>query len=337
MNRRLGFVTTLLGSALLALVGCAADATPGADDALASATQEQLAASAARLAGAYRGLGTVRPPSFIGLVLEPDGRFFADVDTGIRCVREPCPSFVRLTGSFAATDDLLRLSPAPGAERAAYHGDYRYEIAGGKLTLRRADSDWGTTWTDALESVHSYCAEAADCDDQSIASPMCYGAWACDVARTCSWRCDVPEPVSVWPADRTKLVAVSAGGGFTPPPPSGSTCAFGAGKYTVDFASGELSWEVCSFVDWGTPMRTVTGSRTLSAHELELIDEAMRAVKVTSGGACGADKPLLTIEVTSASEGTRKFFDDFYACMDPSRTYVSNIDVVFSVLHDLAR
>jgi hypothetical protein len=335
MNPKLRIASLVLGPALFALVGCGTEPT-GDGDELASASQDELAASAARLAGAYHGLGAVRPPSFQGLVFEANGRFFADVDTGIRCVRAPCPSHVRLTGRFTATRDLLRLRAEPGAETHAYHGVYRYELADGKLTLRRADSTWGA-WVDELESTASYCAEPVDCDGQVIARPLCVGKWSCAEARSCAWQCDASEPVDVWPPDRTKLVAYSPGGGFTPPPAPGSTCRVGAQRYTLDIASGELTWEVCDFVDWSTPMHPVSGSRVLTARERLKVDAAMGAVTVSAGEVCGADKPLLTIEVTSASQGTKTFFDDFYSCMDRSRTYVTNIDAVFSLFRELTR
>jgi hypothetical protein len=338
MNQKFSIASLILGSALFAVVGCGADATGSAANAdeLASASHDELTASAARLAGAYHGLGSVRPPSFQGVVFEADGRFFADVDTGIRCVVAPCPSHVRLTGRFTATRYLLRLSAEPGAETEAYHGLYRYELADGKLTLRRADSTWGA-WVNELESAGSYCAEPVDCDSQMIARPVCVGTWRCSEARSCAWQCDATGPVAIWPADRTKLVAYSPGGGFTPPPPPGSTCRVGAEKYTLDIASGELSWEVCDFVDWSTPMHSVSGSRVLTAAELAQVDAVMGALTIFTGEVCGADKPLLTIEVTSKSQGTKTFFDDFYSCMDRSRTYVSNIDAVFSALRELTR
>lgn len=84
-------------------------------------------------------------------------------------------------------------------------------------------------------------------------------------------------------------------------------------------------------------MHPVSGSRVLTARELAKVDAAMGAVTVSAGELCGADKPLLAIEVTSASQGTKTFFDDFYSCMDFGRTYVTNIDAVFSVLRELTR
>src|SRR4051812_27252988 len=39
---------------------------------------------------------------------------------------------------------------------------------------------------------------------------------------------------SIWPADATKLVVESPGGGFTPQPPPGSDCNYGEAHYTLD-------------------------------------------------------------------------------------------------------
>src|SRR5687767_282744 len=123
MNWKLGLSAFALGFAVVgsaSLTGCAADATEAGDEGdaeEAATTQEELNANANRLVGAYLGSGgSMRPPTFQGLVLERDGQFFADIDTGIRCVRAPCPSHVRLTGKFSATRNYVRLDPAAGEQ-----------------------------------------------------------------------------------------------------------------------------------------------------------------------------------------------------------------------------
>src|SRR5262245_48977928 len=110
MNSRLIVTAFLVGSAFLLLQGC----TAGADDAQDSETagQDALSSSATRLVGAFHGAGgSVRPPTFQGIVFKSNGQFFADVDTGIRCITAPCPSNVRLTGTFTATQTSLTLRP----------------------------------------------------------------------------------------------------------------------------------------------------------------------------------------------------------------------------------
>jgi hypothetical protein len=53
-------------------------------------------------------------------------------------------------------------------------------------------------------------------------------------------------------------------------------------------------------------------------------------VKISHEEICGADKPMLNIHVTSRSQGTKTYTDSFYSCMDGDRTFVDNIDEVFS-------
>lgn len=325
----------MLGSAVMAVSGCSADVAGAGDEGEtedAAATQEELTTSGARLAGAFHGAGgSTRAPTFEGIVFQQNGEFFADIDTGIRCVRAPCPSHVRLVGRFTATRSFVRLSPLAGEQAQSFHGRYRYTLANDKLTLTRAG------WTNTLDKELSYCAEPSDCSGQVLIHPMCVGGWTCGEQRSCSWQCGTPSPTSaVWPADRTQLVAESPGGGFTPPPPAGSTCAVGAQKYSLDIATRKLSWEVCDLVDWNTPMHLVTGSRTLTEAELATVDAAMNEVTAATHDFCGADKPYLYLEVTSASQGTKKYLDSFYSCQGGSDTYVDNIDGVFSAFRDLA-
>src|SRR5688572_12458590 len=113
MNWKLAFSALALGLASLAAPGCAADADPvdDADAEEAAASEDELNAAQRNLVGAYHHTsGAMRPPTFQGLVFNADGTYFADVDTGIRCVRAPCPSHVRLAGRFTATRSYVRLN-----------------------------------------------------------------------------------------------------------------------------------------------------------------------------------------------------------------------------------
>ncbi len=54
------------------------------------------------------------------------------------------------------------------------------------------------------------------------------------------------------------------------------------------------------------------------------------------GTGCGADKSTESLTITTPA-GEREFFDDFYACLaTPGRTYIANIDAVFTALYALA-
>lgn len=346
MNFKLILSVVSMGSALLlAVPGCAVDsASEETDEGTAeetAATQDELTANATKLVGAFKlgnGGGTSgRPPTFDGLVFEQSGDFFADVDTGIRCFRAPCPSNVRLTGKFTATKSYLRLSPKAGEQAHSFHGRYKYTLGtDGKLTLTRTGATWNN-WKNVLDKELSYCSEAADCGGQSLIHVMCVGQWTCSEQRSCAYKCGVPVPVNaIWPADKQTLVAESPGGGFTPPAPPGSTCAIGKAKFTLDVATKKLSWEECNWTSNGAPLHLETGSRTITAAEFATVDAAMNDVTISAGDICGADKPMLSIKVTSAAQGTKTYTDSFYSCMGGNRTYVDHIDGVFGALRDLA-
>jgi hypothetical protein len=319
--------------ALFAMQGCAADAADG-DVGEDGVGQEELRASAARLVGAYHSAGeSVRPPTFEGIVFKANGDFLADIDTGIRCVMAPCPSHVRLLGKFTATRSTLRLIPMPGEEASEFFGRYAYTLVDGKLSLERGGAE--NKWTDALTSGASYCTQPSDCEGQGLFVPMCVGSFTCGETRSCGFRCGVP--VSVFPSDTTKLVAENKGGGFAPPPPAGSRCALGASKYELDVKSSTLTFTECSFKDFSTPFVPVSGTKQLSAAQLASVVAAAKSVSITTQEMCGADKPFLEIEVTSPSQGKKTYADSFYSCMGEGRTYVDNIDEVFSAFRAITQ
>jgi hypothetical protein len=346
MNFKLALSSLLLGASFLSVPACAVDSSDAASDEdseganeEAAATQDELTANASRLAGAFHGAnnGAGLPPTFDGLVLQQNGEFFADVDTGIRCITAPCPSNVRLVGRFSATRNYLSLSPKSGERAHSFHGRYRYTLTGEKLSLTRTGAQW-RSWSNKMAKELSYCSEATDCGGQALIHPMCVGGWTCGEQRSCGWKCGVIPPVAnaVWPSDRTNLVAETAGGGFTPPPPAGSQCAIGAQKYSLDLATKKLAYETCKFVDWNTPLTKQSGNKTLTAAQMAKVDAAMQTIKISNNDICGADKPFLSISVTSTSKGTQKFADEFYSCMDtPGQKYVDNIDAIFSAFRDI--
>ena len=321
----------LVGVSLFVAAGCSV----GANEDETAASQDELTSNAARLVGAYHVAdAAIRPPTFEGIVFQADGAFFADVDTGIRCVTAPCPSHVRITGRFSAPERTITLTPSePSADEreAELYGRYSYSLDGAKLSFAREGFD---SWTNELAKETSYCAQPVDCGGQGLIVPACVGRFTCSEQRTCGWDCGAAEADTVWPSDRERLLAQTPGGGFTPPAAPGSTCALGAQRYDLDFTTRKLVWEVCSFQDWSTPLYAIRGSRQLTAAEMASIDAAMNDVAVTSEEICGADKPLLSIEVTSASQGTMKYVDSFYACMGDDMD-VDNIDGVFSAFRAL--
>lgn len=339
MNWKLAFSALALGCASLAAPGCAADADPvdDADAEEAAASQDEINAAQAKLVGAFHGNGgSARPPTFQGLVFNQDGTFFADVDTGIRCITTPCPSNVRLTGKFTATKSYVRLNAKPGAEASDFYGRYKYTLVGDKLSLTRTGASW-SGWSNSLEKETSYCAQADDCWSQNIIHPMCMGGWVCggginnQSSNQCGWKCGTFPPPSndIYPADTTNLVAQNSGGGFTPPPPAGSTCALGAAKYSLDVATRKVTYETCKFVDWQTPLTKQSGTKVLTTAQLAAVVDAAKTMKLATQEICGADKPLLTVTVSSPTQGTKTYKDSFYACQG-NGPFVDDIDGVFA-------
>jgi hypothetical protein len=172
----------------LASAACAAESnTEAADDDLTGAAEQ--------LVGAYKGENN----PFTGLVLTGEkvgqqAKFFADVDTGIRCFRAPCPSSARIEGTWSAGSKTITLRaeiPAAGnfglAERLI--GKYDYRVQGQTLSLSKDGSTY------SLSKEHSYCAAPADCDRQGIITPACVGSFTCSEVSTCSWRCGAPPPL----------------------------------------------------------------------------------------------------------------------------------------------
>lgn len=327
-------LTATFGVLCSVATGCAGDAADEGDSEEAAATQDELNSNATRLVGAYAiSSESMRPPNFEGIVLQRDGSFFADVDTGIRCVRSPCPSQVRLSGKFTATKNYLRLIPAAG-EQSPHYGRYRYTLStDGLLSLSRPNAG-SAGWSNTLDKSPSYCQAAEDCGGQGLVHPMCVGQWTCSEARTCGYQCGGPAMNAIWPDDAKRVVAESSGGGFVQGQPSGSTCAIGAQKFVLDLSSRKLSYSECELVNSQTSLTMVSREKTLTAAQMAKVDAAMDQVTFSTRQNCGADKPLLTITVTSPSQGEKTFKDSFNACTGDG-PFIDHIDEVFEAFYDI--
>ena len=317
-----------LGS-VLAIGGCAAETTQA--DGESQASEEDLSGSATKLVGAYQIAGSsARPPTFRGLVFKSDGTYFADIDTGIRCVRAPCPSEQKIEGKYTATKGTINLHQGAGAAASSFYGRYSYSLTTKKLSLSR--SDW-SGWSNSMSPEISYCTETQDCDGQGIIHPMCVGHFDC-ASNSCGYKCGIAV-TPIWSADATKLVAHNAGGGFVRPAPAGSTCGTGQSKYTLDVATSRLAWEECNWNDLGLPLHMASGSTTLTPAAMKKVNAAMNAVTPAKGDTCGADKSYLSLEVTSPA-GAKTYNDSFYSCQGGGKVYVDNMDAVFGALRDAA-
>lgn len=149
------------------------------------------------------------------------------------------------------------------------------------------------------------------------------------------------DNTSVLTAAVGAVVAESKGGSMVhPPPPSGASCDRGQYRYTLVLATGALSWERCAVAGEGTSASDYTvepGSRTLTASERTAAVEAVRVVRVSTEDTCGADKPMLNLEVW-AGQSSLVYGDGFYRCLQIYEHHVESegLDDLVAILSALA-
>jgi hypothetical protein len=156
-------------------------------------------------------------------------------------------------------------------------------------------------------------------------------------AATTDARTDGPSDAGgdLFPADATKVV-VTEKGGFGPGPLDGSTCTPADVTFTLLLGTRDLSWKVCDFDDAGTYAYRA-GQRILSEAELGTVTTKLRALRVNTEHACGADKPADQIVITTPS-GSVTYDDSFYGCnKGDGKIYVDGIDDVLGALSALAK
>ena len=196
------------------LAGCAADtSSTDADEGVAEESSDELNAAGKALIGSY----TDDTGAFQGLVLTSKkvgqrNEFFADVDTGLRCITTPCPTFQRIEGTFTAGSKTITLYSTTASIPAQHLlGKYNYVVQGDKLTLTRKN------FSQSLAKGGSYCAKSDDCYAQDIIHPMCMGGFTCTPQNTCAWKC------GTWPPPPVVTVCLHSG-----------TCAAGEHCSTED-------------------------------------------------------------------------------------------------------
>jgi hypothetical protein len=110
-------------------------------------------------------------------------------------------------------------------------------------------------------------------------------------------------------------------------------CPVDGGSFSGDaFDAGLLDYAQCQ----GTSRTVRSGSKALSSDNLAALRTSLGALVVDASG-CGADKPMLVLDVSTATT-TVRYKDSFYACgHEDGVTYVDHIDGVFSLLGQLAQ
>ena len=187
---------------LLAIAVAAVGACGGEADQAASA-DEDLTQGGQALIGSYveRGAGQFRALVLTGEKVDANAnRFYADIDTGLRCIQAPCPSTERVEGSFTGGTKTLTLRSETASDAArVILAKYNHQRIGNKLSLSRAGG-----FQQSLEKVDSYCGGAArvsDCDGQALIHAQCVGGWTCSAASTCGWSCESTPPPPQFCAD----------------------------------------------------------------------------------------------------------------------------------------
>jgi hypothetical protein len=134
MNIKFLSLGLLAVSMMGGLQGCASEALSEADAEEQSSTEADLTANAAKLVGSFEFEAGALPPRFNTLKFNADGTYFADIDTGIRCVAAPCPAGAQSYGRYSATATYLTLRAEPGSDKA-FSGRYKYALAIGRETV----------------------------------------------------------------------------------------------------------------------------------------------------------------------------------------------------------
>ncbi|HEX7601940.1 MAG TPA: hypothetical protein VF316_10060 [Polyangiaceae bacterium] len=168
-------------------------------------------------------------------------------------------------------------------------------------------------------------------------APATDGGAADSATDTGVGECPIKTPgKNIWdvtPADCLRGVTLQDhGGGFGPSPPPGSECTGGA-TYTLTVATRALSWEIYVIGNpYPFPWQLQKGQRTLTPTELGSVATAMKQVVVAGTvNTCGADKPLLTVTV-STPKYAQEYTDSIYQCQGQGKLYVDSIDGAFTAV-----
>lgn len=177
----------VIAAALATLAGCAAESNSSADS--ASTSDADMIISTVKLSGAYHASEGSTADGIKGIVFNKDGHFFADIDTGVRCITTPCDDTARLSGTYMISGHSVILSPVANATNEFY-GRYDVVIADTGVVSFTHSGEGVAPLTATLEPAASYCAAVADCGSQNLIHPMCApGGWSCNAASACAFKC----------------------------------------------------------------------------------------------------------------------------------------------------
>jgi len=124
---------------------------------------------------------------------------------------------------------------------------------------------------------------------------------------------------SVWSSSVSRLVLRSAGGFLQPSQPT-ADCPTEGVEYTLVVAGRSLSVRRCSPGRTDPyPLMLTAVSRALTGAEFDALVPKLQALRVISVDTCGADKPEVTVTVTTPG-GTHEYADSFYSCPNDNDT-----------------
>ncbi|HEY6038388.1 MAG TPA: hypothetical protein VIV58_29095 [Kofleriaceae bacterium] len=128
------------------------------------------------------------------------------------------------------------------------------------------------------------------------------------------------------PDDATRVV-VHRQGGFAPSPPAGSTCSVIDETFSIDLASGAITYHVCSTAAGNSPYAFQDGQLAPSADDLAMV-RALIAELPTTIPQCGGDIDDALTVVTPSGSTTY----DHLECMMDETALVEQLDSLFNLL-----
>jgi putative hemolysin len=135
-------------------------------------------------------------------------------------------------------------------------------------------------------------------------------------------------------------LTLSSSGGMPGPRRDGDECDnMYTNVRTVTASPAEISWDLCEWPTGDVQHMVISkGSRSLAPAELATVKESLQQVHIGNSGYCGADKPIVTLDV-EAKDSVGHYVDDFYGCNPPpqGRTFVTGIDWVESAVGKLVQ
>ena len=113
-----------------------------------------------------------------------------------------------------------------------------------------------------------------------------------------------------------------------------------ADTYTLNVPERSFTFSKCDMEQEMDLLKgvVVSGDRAVSADQVQGVLVALGELQEGSENGCGADKPLLTLDIDTPAK-LYQYVDSFYSCQPApdGRTFVKNIDAVSDALLKLAQ